>query len=438
MRVLILLFSLFIFTFSAEIKIASYNAENLFDGVTQGTEYPDFRGNNWNNVKFQKKLNETTKYLKALNADIVALQEIENEDVLKILAKNLDYKFFKFSKDKNSPFGVGILSRLEIKNSEIFRNKEIKTRDILRADFVFEGQNFSVFNTHFLSYKNSEIKRKANAKFLEKSVKNAKNALILGDFNTEYGYNSLLKDIENQNFTNLWKFVNKSSQRSHKSGRAIDHALLSAKFFDGQKIDYKIGSFGVFKGGILSSNPSDHNAIYFTISSEISKAKISQNEPKIATIGEIYGDINAKNVTLKNAIVTFKDKNGFAISQNRRGIYVFDRHNNAKIGDVVDILVKDYEIYQRNFQISEYEILKMHENLADVRPYLLNIDELSNARSGDVFGAFSGEVKDGYITLKNQKIKIFKKGEKIKNSKNAKFQTAMFWEFQGESELNVK
>ena len=44
MRVLALLFAMFFCGVgAAELKIASFNVQNLFDGVNDGTEYADFK-----------------------------------------------------------------------------------------------------------------------------------------------------------------------------------------------------------------------------------------------------------------------------------------------------------------------------------------------------------------------------------------------------------
>ena len=81
--------------------IASYNVENLFDLNNDETEYNEFKPNtksNWNEKSFNVKLENLTKVINEVNADIIALQEIENRDVeieLKIDGKECDpRKFF--------------------------------------------------------------------------------------------------------------------------------------------------------------------------------------------------------------------------------------------------------------------------------------------------------------------------------------------------------
>ena len=90
MRILTLLLLFITFFFAAEIRIATFNVENLFDGKNHGTEYRDFeisRNSNWNNERYQKKSKAISNLIKELNADIISLQEIENKCVIKRLAK---------------------------------------------------------------------------------------------------------------------------------------------------------------------------------------------------------------------------------------------------------------------------------------------------------------------------------------------------------------
>ena len=91
MRLFLTLIFSFYFLVAGELKIATFNVENLFDATIQGTEYSDFK-TNWNNAKFRAKLKNISNVIKDLNADIIALQEIENKGVLNELAKESGYK----------------------------------------------------------------------------------------------------------------------------------------------------------------------------------------------------------------------------------------------------------------------------------------------------------------------------------------------------------
>lgn len=457
--IVFLLFS--VFAFCGELKIASYNVENLFDGENNGNEYSDYKVckiktkecfSEWNEAKYNKKLNQISKVIKELNADIIALQEIENKAVLKELANLSGYEFYEFSASKNSPVGVGFLSKIKPKNSKFYRSKEIKTRDILRLDFEFENTEFSVFTTHFLSGKNSFLDRRKNAIFLKNSIDGARNAIILGDFNTDYNKSSLLREIiETQDYTDLWEFV-WFKKSSHISGRALDHILLSKEFFTNSQIGLKKDSFKVFS---TSLNPSDHDPIYFILtndSSKITKKKfanlknsdkntnlnIFKKEPKSVNIDEIYGKTNLQSdVKIQNAVVSFKDKKGFAIAKNGRGVFVFGDNSSVEIGDEIDILVKNTKIYNSNYEISEFEILKNHGKSANFAEHLYQ-GSLANIRSGDVVGELKGDVEDGVIKTKFGEFLIYGANGRVKNGKNLEFENAFFTIYKGKKEFIVR
>ena len=111
-------------------------------------EYKDFvvGKSEWNEKKASAKFKTVSAKIKELNADIIALQEIENEQILKELMKEASYKYFAFSNSKNGPVGLAVLSRVKPEKTRIFSVPNVKTRDILRLDFEVNGQKFSLLN----------------------------------------------------------------------------------------------------------------------------------------------------------------------------------------------------------------------------------------------------------------------------------------------------
>ena len=105
-----------------DLKIASYNVENFFDLSYDKTEYDEYIPNNkslWNQRNFNIKLENIIKVIEDLDADIIALQEIENENVIKLLKEKLpQYKYYTFSKYDTSSVGLGFLSKVKIIESK--------------------------------------------------------------------------------------------------------------------------------------------------------------------------------------------------------------------------------------------------------------------------------------------------------------------------------
>ena len=81
-----------LFLFSQPVKVATYNVENLFDAVYQGSEYEVYipGKHNWNKRMVEIKLNHTAEVICDLNADILGLQEVENDIIFQQLISRLD------------------------------------------------------------------------------------------------------------------------------------------------------------------------------------------------------------------------------------------------------------------------------------------------------------------------------------------------------------
>ncbi|BCX79125.1 endonuclease/exonuclease/phosphatase family protein [Campylobacter sp. 19-13652] len=258
--------------FGAQLKIASFNVENLFDGREQGSEYKDFRYPKWNASLYEIKLAKIVSVLRELDADIIGLQEIENAQVLALLAKKAGYEYYYFSSTERAPVGIGILSRVPYVGVKEFSVPRFKTRNILQTIFFVDNVSFSVFNAHFPAYNHGKGKQASieAKKTMSLAVRGAQNAIILGDFNSPYGSKFVLKNlIDYKGYTDLWKYIKDPKERySHVAGasyRAIDHILLSDEFFK-KNSGVWFEDFYVFKKQVVGAKDySDHLPIVAVI-----------------------------------------------------------------------------------------------------------------------------------------------------------------------------
>lgn len=298
-KILLLLLS-FIFSQAQNIKIASYNVENLFDLTKQNSEYTEYIPNTkakWNSKNFNIKLNNIIKVIKEIDADIIGLQEIENKTVLTQLFKRLPkYKYYSFEKYPRSAVGVGFLSKIKIINNKAinvkFKNKLF--RPILESTFVTEDNiQFKIFNNHWPSKAVAESYRVKYAKKLYDRLKELPrdyDYILLGDFNSNYdemnsfkgnkklnntsgitGINQILNTTIDQKFItfddvlkskkrvnfNLWldlKNAQRFSNKYRKQNNTPDNIILSPALLDTKKLSYKIKSFKVFKPNYLYRN----------------------------------------------------------------------------------------------------------------------------------------------------------------------------------------
>jgi endonuclease/exonuclease/phosphatase family metal-dependent hydrolase len=299
MRITLLLALLISFLGGVEVKIASYNVENLFDMNYDGNEYEEYIPNGdwgWTEDTYRSKLRNTAQVIRGINADIIGLQEIESETALKALKAELNrqglyYRYYLFTRNKNSSVNNAILSRYPIQTGlkhPITHNG--RYRDILEAKIDINGQSLRVFVNHWKSKSGPESKRILSAKRLfHRLAELSENEpfVLLGDFNSHYeeyktflksrrhndtdgitGINHILKTIDDEGnpitytslknsdkyLYNLWYDVDEKQRWSHKykgKGEALDNMIISPALADGEGLEYIRGSFQRFEADYL-------------------------------------------------------------------------------------------------------------------------------------------------------------------------------------------
>lgn len=422
-----------VFAAGAELKIATFNVQNLFDAKNDGSEYKDFvvGKSEWNEKKASAKFKAVSAKIKELNADIIALQEIENEMILKELMKEAGYKYFAFSKGKNGPVGLAVLSRVKPEKTRIFSVPNVKTRDILRLDFEVNGQKFSLLNLHFPARKNSLKQRKTAFITLKSALADTEKVVVLGDFNAPYGDKELLGDLmASKNLANLWAFLPKHERYSHTSLNALDHVLLSK---DALSQNYVLNSFKVEPD---EAQISDHFALVFRLNFDKNAKNTLQNIAE-ARVSELSKKSNLP-VLLKRATVVQKDKKGFTLAQDKRGIYVYEPKNDAKPGRVMDVAVNRLDEFKGNLEISSHYAVKIYEETQDPREQMLEAKNLKQARPGDVFSRIGGEVRNGRLYTSYGDIKIYGAKGKPRNEKEAIFTSVRVVSYKNEPQIWIE
>ncbi len=112
---------------SGKMTVMSWNVQNLFDGIDDGSEYPEFDPglDEWNRRLYQRRLERTGEVISAGGpgpADIVILQELENPRILDDLAdgplKSMGYNW-RLAVPGYSIIRCGVLSRYPIRDVEV-------------------------------------------------------------------------------------------------------------------------------------------------------------------------------------------------------------------------------------------------------------------------------------------------------------------------------
>ena len=289
---LILLMSIALFG-EKTVKIANYNLQNLFDLHKDGyeyTEYIPYSRSGWNDKMYNIKRNNLATVIKDIDADIIALEEIESLQALKDLRytlkrKGLYYPYYKIANAKNTTVKVAVLSKIPfIYTKEIFVTRSYEYRNILEIKVMIENEPLYIFVNHWKSKSGPESKRVLSAKKLRQRIKQLgknNNIVALGDFNSDYeeyirfkrkrrhndtrgvtGLNHILGTVNYQvdstkarvqsfDLYNLWYDLNDKEERYsyiYKGDKeALDHILISAALLDKKGLDYKTDSIHPFE-----------------------------------------------------------------------------------------------------------------------------------------------------------------------------------------------
>ena len=415
-----------IYLCSTEIKIASYNVENLFDMVYDGSEYKDYipYTHEWTSKNFQKKLLNISEVICDINADIIGLQEIENKNVLKKLQKSLKrigctYKYSAITSKNKSAIQVAILSRFPIKYfKEIVVKKSFRYRNILEVKYVIDGYSFFVYVNHWSSKRAKESKRIISAKALIKRLKLLKENseyILLGDFNSDYdeylhlenkyndsqnktGINHVLHTVKannlfvrNTNFTknsfehyNLWLEQPNYKRWSHNfygKKQALDAMILPKSLFNGKGLDYINHSFSILKKPYLFHDKGyifrwvykkkKHKGVGYSdhlpIVASFSTTKYFREKKIIENeqlIDQLYNKDVLFPVILKKIKVIVKEKNKITISQekSKKNIFLYGSKNYFDLNGFYDLKVYNRKIYKGHYEIIDFEIEKRYDS----------------------------------------------------------------------------
>ena len=314
--------------YARTFKIASYNVENLFDMVNNRSEYDQYIPGEygWNEKILRIKVANLARVISDLNADVIALQEIETSRVLGRLQralknKGLHYPYQKIASTKPSTVKCAVLSKFPITGTQEISVKR-GSRTILKVTLLIDKQPFILFVNHWKAKSGPESRRILYAKALKAKIDalpRETDFVVLGDFNSNYneymtfrenkrlndthgrtGINHVLKTIQNKRpvdetmltdsaakalLYNLWLELDKNDRWSYQYGRrknSIDNILVPQALYDNKGVSYQDNSFGKFtqpylfknhyiyrwqfakngKGRHLGSGFSDHLPIY--------------------------------------------------------------------------------------------------------------------------------------------------------------------------------
>ena len=461
-------FSLFAKTFS----VATYNVENLFDLNYDKTEYNEFipHKTNWNEKILSLKLENIAHVINDLNADIVALQEVESKKALELLLQKLpQYPYYDFVKNPSSAVGVAIMSKYKITHKKTIHisSKETIERPIQKVTIAIEeNKEITVFNNHWRSKRSPESKRINYAMSLQSYLEQldaTSDYILVGDFNSNYdefatfthdkelndshnitGINQILNTTQDDKYItkenilkeekrvhyNLWLELphqQRFSAMYRNTHNTPDNIILSKGLFDTQNIAYVNNSFKKFAPTYLLSNNkikrweikkgihkgvgySDHLPLVASFTT--SKYETPKKSQKPKNISSIYDlDTLDEPLVLTDVMVIYKEGNSAILKQkNDRAIYAYNCASSLQLGYSYDIRIQELKNHFGLQEITQLKSLKKHAKEENIKRYYLDASsiDLSDLHyQNEIITNLNGIYENGYIYLTyNQKQKI--------------------------------
>ena len=186
-----------------QISLLSYNVQNLFDDIDNGTEYHEYDpgGGEWGTRLFHRRLLSLAQTLRSVpngGADIILLQEVENRNVIEQLNEHYlgggGYHYTAVTDIPGAAINLACLSRLPIEQVLVHGlnvDGEPAGRPLMEIAFTCGGKSLRVFNCHWKSKvggaEETETLRRAAAAAAAARIgelqKRQEEFLIAGDLN---------------------------------------------------------------------------------------------------------------------------------------------------------------------------------------------------------------------------------------------------------------
>ena len=226
------------------MKIATYNVENLFDLEKKGYKYKEYKpyGKSlWNKKNYKIKLNNISKIIIDIDANIIALQEIHSLQALKDLRltlkqKGLYYQYYSIADKKSTAIKVAILSKIPfVYSKELAVTSSYKYRNIQETKFRVNKKDLYIFNNHWKAKSGPESMRITSAKVLKKRISKIgydKNIILLGDFNSHYEENKIFIRKRKHNDTNGKTGINDVLKSKHQNLEASQVKYTKNSFYN--------------------------------------------------------------------------------------------------------------------------------------------------------------------------------------------------------------
>ena len=304
-----------------KITVATWNLEWFYD---------DYKGDNRGELakklsapsreEWDWRLNKVAGVIAKLKPTILALQEVENQQVVYYLTRKLQkvhgikyriafiqgYDFFT-EQDVAVIYQDGLVeySRREQTASEYKSNRFRNVSKHLFARFQWgDGeakQTLNLVNVHLTATPKKEDVRKKQCRlihhWMKEKLEAGENVMILGDFNTEHKAGTYSKDTDigimagretestGDDLTDLHTKLPEDQQMTHMIDRAFDRILVSASMMaDDENRKDMVVSRAVTRSDLViqGEKDKDHRDVYYKIKRE--ERDLSDHYPMMVEI----------------------------------------------------------------------------------------------------------------------------------------------------------
>lgn len=181
------------------IRIACYNAESLFDTIADpsvgDTEFTPRGAKRWNTERYREKIDHLSRVIDDLGADLLALEEVESEAVVRDLMYAMQSDYNYIHRRSGDPRGMNLT--LLYRGSRFFPTRVRQvfgrglTRSLLTVDGELLDEPVTLILCHLPSQMNATGYRLAAFRSLRGTVDSLlcadpqRKLIVLGDFNAE-------------------------------------------------------------------------------------------------------------------------------------------------------------------------------------------------------------------------------------------------------------
>ena len=226
--------------------IASWNVQNLFDAVNDGTEYSEYkRSSGWTDADYRARLATSAQVLNSGNlrgAEIIVLNEVENARVTEDLMGRLDgrnFLWYAAASEEGGAISLAIISSIPM--ISVTTHSVPGARPVIAAHFNICSTDVFVLAVHAKSNLGDDSEVVQFRSLLGRAVEDIiqmiredyPSALIVlaGDFNEDPWTGNVVRNMDN--WRCFWDDSDLGSYLYDEVWHCYDNILLSADFLEG-------------------------------------------------------------------------------------------------------------------------------------------------------------------------------------------------------------